>query len=581
VVSKPATTVAKAASYFENIPIIGPFAKATSIGARAIAGIASIFGFSNVPVIDETKPMRNEVAPQFASCEISYPVQKLTLDPKNELSIDPRITGINSGLDEMDINHLVTRDSYLCMLTWTTAQTLDQILFWSRVGPNLYDCTNVANNQRLLYMTPMSYIANLFAQWRGDIIFTFKVIASKYHKGRLRISYDPTGDSTRNIYNTPDNVNIVQTAIIDIGESSEVSFRIPYQQGRQFLNTRSNTYSLANRGWDNAGTNPVTYPYDGAFDNGVISVRVLNVLTSPAASSTVNIRVHVRAADNLELANPANVSTDQYFSPYQAQSEILSGDTKGAPDDQYLVHFGENVRSLRQLLRRYNYVSTDYYAVSNSSSKLFTFTRTFFKMPLLPGYTNQGINTALKLSDGTPASYNFVEYTHLAYLAELFLIYRGSTNWSFIPVIGQGEIDELSVVKQNEFVNLAGYGSNDIAYNSNVIPREMSILRSSGMPGIAVTSTRTNSGLHVQCPMFTPNKFQYCNRQAGIRGSESDGSAYDRFLMRGMVSVDVGSPVVTRNIVINNYVAIGTDFSFHFFLNCPTISIYTAVPGAG
>jgi len=32
-------------------------------------------------------------------------------------------------------------------------------------------------------MTPMAWLSNLFANWRGDVIFTFKIIASQYHKG--------------------------------------------------------------------------------------------------------------------------------------------------------------------------------------------------------------------------------------------------------------------------------------------------------------------------------------------------------------------------------------------------------------
>ena len=112
-----------AASYLEDIPIIGPFATATNIGATAIASIARLFGFTNVPVIDDAKPMQTLCLPNMSTSEVGYPIQKLSLDPKNELSIDPRVVGI-SGIDEMAISSIACRESYLTQTTYRDWETL-------------------------------------------------------------------------------------------------------------------------------------------------------------------------------------------------------------------------------------------------------------------------------------------------------------------------------------------------------------------------------------------------------------------------------------------------------------------------
>jgi hypothetical protein len=83
VVSAPASTIAAIAGRLRTVPLIGKFATATEMGARAISGIAQLFGFTNVPVIADTMPYRQTPFPQMASSEIGYPVEKLTLDPKN------------------------------------------------------------------------------------------------------------------------------------------------------------------------------------------------------------------------------------------------------------------------------------------------------------------------------------------------------------------------------------------------------------------------------------------------------------------------------------------------------------------
>lgn len=581
-VSKPASWVASAATYFEKIPVIGPFATATRIGAGAVSAIASLFGFTNVPVITDTESVRPDTFPRLATSEIGYPIERLALDPKNELSIDPKIVGLPTGEDELSITSIATRDSYLTTASWLTSDSSDTVLFYSRVNPYLYD--NDGATQAKLYLTPMAFAAGPFDNWRGDVIFRFQIIASKYHKGKIRISYDPSGYSAQNIGNTPANSNVVHTAIVDIGQTKDVEFRVPYQQATQFLTLRPD-YSAANKGWAVRTTVPGTYPYSPLYDNGFLTLRVLNVLTAPEATSTVDINVYVRAADNIEFANPAAIDTTHRLSYFAPQSEeysavettdhVVMASTNAMPNQQYLVHYGENIRSFRALLHRYELVTIDQVPEYAAADTLSYFYKYFYKMPPQPGYAPTAISTAGKIVGTGLAPYNYASLTLLSYLSPAFLCYRGATNWSF-NVGADAPIRNLRVVKDN----LSGLAAGTAVSNSSSTTqsRVASTInkRNSGLAGQALTNQLTQSGINVQCPMYTQFKFQSTNPANANQGVVLDGSILDFFILEGDYAL--AKSTTSNQTTIHSYVGTGHDFSLHYFLNVPTLYVYSAVP---
>lgn len=584
VVSKPASSIASAASYFEKIPVIGPFATATRIGASAVSAIASLFGFTNVPVVSNSVPQRPEPFPKLASSEISYPIEKLTLDPKNELSIDPRIVGMPDGTDEMMITSLACRESYLAKCTWTTANLTDDLLFYSRVNPRLYDADALSNVK--VYMTPMCFVSNMFDNWRGDVIFKFKVVASKYHKGRLRLSFDPSKDSTRDLKTITNSANIVHTAIIDIGEVNEVEFRVPYQQWTQFLAIRP-TLTSATKGWD-VNTAIGTYPFDSFYDNGVVTLRVLNILTAPVASSSVDILIYVRAAENIEFANPTNVDQSHRFSTYAPQSEeyreettelsTSMGPTKNAVDNQYKMYFGENIRSLRQLLRRYEYHSTNWFDIdSDAADTLRICLKHFYKPPTTPGYISNGTETANEIVGASTYGYNFCQMTNIAYVMNAYLAYRGSINWTFNPLTPGTLVPEMRVSRNNVSGYQASYATVKITTSAkSSAARNVMDLRFSGATAQSITNCNTNAGLNVQCPMYSTFKFQFTDPSYANQGISSDGSILDQFTLEMLIKKPANNDL--EPVMVNNYCGIGTDFSLFFFLNVPTYYIYSSVP---
>lgn len=575
IISAPATRIADAASYFENIPIIGPFAVATRIGASAVAGIARLFGYTNVPIISDTMPYQPNFVPNMASSEIGFPIQKLTLDPKNELSVDPRIIGLQNGEDEMVISTLGKLESYLTTATWTEANLEDYMLFSTRVNPRMYD--NDGATQSRLFMTPCCWLSNAFNNWRGDMVYKIHVVCSKYHKGRLRISYDPTGYAAQSIINTASSTNVVHTTIMDIGETHTCYLRIPYQARQQFLQVRPSLLN-ADEGW--AVNAAGTFSADKAYDNGTLTVRVLNVLTAPIAATTVKVLISCYC-ENLELANPTEISlSNQYMSYFYPQSEeIVEGamyETMGVgstvADNQYVVHFGENILSLRQLLRRMEYHSTKYFTAGVANSVNIKYI-TMYKIPASPGFDPQGPETATKLVGAGNAPYNFAKMTMLSYFLPAFVAYRGSTNCTITPVHAPTTVGTLRAWRDNVAGGAISYGNVDTAAATvSTIARANVYNRSAGAAGMSLGVVGLQQSLSFTLPSYTASKFYYANATGGSLGSSIDGSLYDKVNIHGVV---YNSTATTSWDI--NYGA-GTDFSLYYFLNVPTVFIYSAYP---
>lgn len=573
-VSQLASAVASTAKTLSKVPFIGRFATATQIGASAVSRIASMFGYTNVPVIEDTRPLRPEAFPKFASSDIGFPVEKLTLDPKNELTLDNTVCGAGAD-DELTISKLVQRESYLCATSWSTTHSSNDILFSSPVAPgDLWDLTVAANPK--MYLTPMAWINAMFQNWRGDIIFRFRIVASKYHKGRLRVSFDPAGQFAQNLVNTPASDNVVFTEIIDLDNDTEVEFRVPYQQALPFLLGKSLN---ATPGWSTT-TTPL-FTRDPVRDNGTITVRVLTALTAPVALSTVSVQVFVRGAENLEFANPCSVRKG--YSPWTVQADTITtsatSSVLGAPshvdDNQYLVNFGEKILSLRQLLRRMTLVGVTT-PVAASGQDFYIVQKYFNRIPPYFGYDPDGIHQAKGVvNTGTTYKFNFVNTTPLNWILPAFLGYRGSTNWSF-NVDSSAPISHVRAMRLNlnsqpsSAVALDAFVTGTVTGTPSANAQFFYTKVNAGVAGSALTNQRTNAGLNVQCPMYTRYKFSGTSVNRATSSNNGDDGDLDMFCMEVLLNnTAVGPKAVDTRIW--SYCGVGTDFNVLYFLNVPTM----------
>jgi len=579
IVATTATAIAAAAKALTAIPLIRPFATATQMGASAIAQIASFLGFSNTPVIDDAMPYRPMPFPVFASTEQGYPIEKLTIDPKNELSVDPTVVGLHP-VDELSIKYLVQKESYLCFTNWFTTTPLDSLLFQSAITPTMFDVD--ASVSTKIYMVPSCWISQMFLYWRGDYIFRFRFIASQFHRGRVRIIYDPSGNATQNVCNTADTQPVCFNEIIDLTKDTNVEVRVPYNQALAWCRTSvASTVSLP---WS---TGPaVNFQHTPNLTNGTLVMRVVTALTAPVILSNVPIIISVRAADNLEFGGPIDVN--QNFSQFAVQSLdeyemtqsnlIIAG---SAPCDEvpekYLINFGEKIFSLRQVLRRYSLASANYFLPAAGAFGLYS--EVFDRMPLAFGYDPNGQYQAKGLiATATNFNFNFVPVHPLQWVAMCFIGYRGSVNWS-VNTDSSVALRVIKISRSSGQVNV-GFGQVSVAAGTNSA-NQNTIFRTMGQgqgnaSGLALTNTFTNAGMNVAAPMYSAFKFMSLDKSEPSSNSETqDDDLFGR--MRLDFAYD-GATLAPAGVKYYKYAGIGTDWGCHFFLNVPTITHYVSNP---
>lgn len=583
--STTASALATLAGTLESIPAIAPFATATQIGATMLAKGLSACGWTNTPNISDVDPYRPTAFPTIASPEISYPVEKLTIDPKNELGVDPGIIGL-SNQDELEIKYLITKESFLGQGTWDTSRAPDDILFSCPVHPMLFSMdtisTSAPNPYYQIHHTPLSWVQSLFFNWRGDIIFRFKFICSPFHKGRVKIMFDPKGDATTNIVNTLNTDNVVFTTLVDIGKDTDVEIRVPYLQAVPFLRrylddsgfgTTYNFYSSGTTG---------TF-YSGSWCNGMIAMRVVTELTAPVASAPIQFLVSLRAGDNYEMATPLmEIPSRHRFALWKPQGDdhpfhtedansISLGLTTPNPSHRYLQNFGERITSLRQLLRRSTFIEARQFPTL-AVKDIWCVGEHMPRFPRTYGYDVYGIDLSPSQFSTTAKPFSNVKTNPIAWVMSAFVAVRGSINWT-LNFDGQGvALGNVTVSRDvldttpPHYTQNSGTATTDGSGFSATAYSYMNDCTS----GAIISNQITQAGINVQVPMYDSLLFESADVTLTNRGA-IDNVNYNDFSYN--ITSSLGGTSL-NNTRVYKYAGIGTDFNLHYFLHTPAVYQY-------
>jgi hypothetical protein len=582
-ISGPATAIANVASKLSSAPVIGSLARATEIGARTIGGIASLFGYSNPPVIDDVQAFAPKAFHSFASVETGVPMDKLTIDPKNEVTVDKTVTGASSD-DELVISHFAGRRSFLTGCAWTDAYTPGTQLFRFPVTPRNWD-THAGVGQAYLNETPASHLGAMFSQWRGGMEYTLKFVKTRYHTGRVAISWDPCQASSGDFSST------TMTRIVDLQMETEVTFVIPYKAQDPWLKTNN---IASNWAITPAGTVFV----DSDSFNGYVRVTVLNELTGPANTQTIDVLLFCNGAKDLSFSVPNELPLWSFLA---AQSETVDDVLAPIaaitiPADTNAVTVGETIASLRTLLHRTNFYHREYMGNPYSASGVFytsglaTLVNYIPRFPTDFGYSVWGVNYGLSLgSVKTPFQYS--PNTTLGWVTNCFAGYRGGIVHQYNVIDGGKDIvDSLTAerdprnhlldVRPRQAINrftLLTTSSVPSGLARTTITTSFAVNRGTwGQRGMAITNANTQSALSVVTPQYSKWKFRPAygtNRDLYDGKGEVESIKLTATVKGGMPStiLDDGWPVV------DIYVAGGVDFDPIFFICVPTLFSYTTV----
>lgn len=309
--SGPATAIADAAESLSTIPVLAPYmAPVQSIG-RVTAKVAKLFGWSNPPELSAAKPVVSAPFVGLANPDLHVLGEKLTVDEKNGLSVDPRSVGLPESKDELAFQYLLSKRSFLTQFDWLMTDSPDAVLFDIRVNPCLAAITTRTTTASEItqvdpfksfpsyHMIPCCLLAQQFKYWKGDITYHFEVVASQLHRGRLRLTYEPAGSAT------VDNTGRLISRVFDLAESSKFSFTVPWQATSEWLtNTPVTGSGPSNQLFSNRGA---TYSsYSPLSHNGTLRLSVMNELAASSPSADVRVLVYVDCS-NVKFAEPVDI----------------------------------------------------------------------------------------------------------------------------------------------------------------------------------------------------------------------------------------------------------------------------------
>jgi hypothetical protein len=350
-VDKPLSAMLNAAArvvsvYGGFVPLISSYVGPTSWFLRQGAKLASTFGFSKPLDVQTVSRMQITSNTYQHNCDGFNVAYNMGLFSDNTVSAESGFAG--SDLDEMSFDYLLSVPAAICSGTISNTDLVGQAKYACAVCPrsmwfttfggysyNHPDLPTSGTNTAVL-STPLFYLGNMFSTWHGDIKFTIRVAKTKFHAGRLLLSYSPAWGTT-------------------FGGVS--SIKVP-------STTELQTYNYKSAVWDLRESNviefvcPFVSPVNYNFCQQPTGVFVMSVLDPLLATSTVSpsvpFIVEVSGMPGFEFTSPCTptlcpapvVSTTIYS---QSGTEVVK--SQFTPRDA-LMCIGERITSVKQLISK-------------------------------------------------------------------------------------------------------------------------------------------------------------------------------------------------------------------------------------
>lgn len=517
----------------------------------------------------------------FANVETSMPLDKLCLDPKNEVTIDNTVAGTGAE-DELALVNIITRPSFLNGTLWRNADTPGTLLWSASVSPTP-DLSSAITSGFRQYHTPLSYCGRMFRYWRGSIVYKIQIIKSKYHTGRLVITWDPIEQAS----GVTDAQTACFTRLVDIQVEDEVEIIIPYKATTPWLQADFYTNSFSN------GPGPVLTNNNLAH-NGTLTIRVQNVLTGPAILPEIDLLVHTYAGPDFAYAVPKELPQFSAFTVQSAET-VMSDQTLSIDQHVSSITVGESVASLRPLLHRASYYKSEVLGQTLTAAATYATTGYQLTTNLLPrvprswGYHPDAPQWGTQLIGAANVPFNYVASHPIDFIINCYVGYRGSTNIHVNPQVAtttSALLDSVTIARypatttinaslqnRNRFtltsgtVNASGLARATVTTTSSILRKDW------GQTGISLTNTRTQSALSVNVPQYA--KWRFMPAYAPVRDRYPGAGEYHQDNLRLSANfVTATSSSTMQWPVVDLYYSAGVDFNPVFFICTPRLYSY-------
>ena len=325
----PITSVLKkvsmTSSLFNDVPLIGPYARQVTWLTKVMAKAASAWGYSKPLALAAPLRMDRKTTTFNAVSDVIHFAKPLGMSAENAVTFP---TSVPVNVDEMDLSFITSHYAYLASYTWNNSDAAGTIVASVNVTPQ----GSVSWSKGQVH-TPLSFVSNQFARWRGGIRYRFKLVKTAFHRGRLAIAYYPSIAGTAGNLATSE---LVFREIVDVNLTSEFEVCCPYM-----IATPWRTQNQA---------------------MGVLHVYVLDALVSPTTvAQSVTLLMEVSADTDMQFGLPTAWQVEPYC-PSTAQSGeenytqtpcFVLGPKSQSPNDPLTAQtVGESTKSVRQMLKR-------------------------------------------------------------------------------------------------------------------------------------------------------------------------------------------------------------------------------------
>jgi len=296
--SRIASDLARWFGALTKIPFLGTVAEIGKETSNLSATILRALGYS-IPVNVETPyPV---VVSSDRIIQYDTVANAIALAPEPAPFVSKDITVIGSEFSDYDITAYCAHPMFLESFKISSDQTIGEILFGLPIRPFsmcTYEELGIEpNTMKVMIPTRLAYMQRFFDFWRGSMRFHLSIAASRFHSGRIRITWIPTWDNNFDDVTDRYDDNYLAaypSILLDIAGDTDVSFTIPYFQPQNWLNTG--------------------YPFDtedkyipSKLDtNGLLLITVVNSLVLADATATAGVlaQLFVGGGPDLQFAFP-------------------------------------------------------------------------------------------------------------------------------------------------------------------------------------------------------------------------------------------------------------------------------------
>ncbi len=279
VISGAASVVTDIANKISDVPLIGGFAKTIAQGSSMVGSIAGLFGFSRpISLQQNERQIRT-----FAGSTAITSGQDVSRPLSTDINCFKNINPIDSNKEDlMSIAYTSRHWGYRKTCTIATTNNPGDSLCVIPVIP----LTGTPTTGSAYTFSPLAFCTIPFARWRGSIEYKITIIASKFHKGRIKVFW------TNSTSYGDDPTNTTTMAYMDIVPGNILVYNVPHSSTNPWYTTRPTE----------DGADVSTFLDDEI--NGYLNIVLDMPLTAPRTGANTYVRVEVRAGEDFMISCP-------------------------------------------------------------------------------------------------------------------------------------------------------------------------------------------------------------------------------------------------------------------------------------